>query len=147
MITRNNQTVKVALKRTIWLPFHWADAAGIMFFSHVFTLAHDTYEQFIVKTLGIPWKQWFADVDHCVPLKHVTANYHQPLQVGQTCRAELLVREVRTSSFLLNCCIYQDDALCCGVEMLHVYCTKANQQKVALPAEVKQALEAFYNGS
>lgn len=62
----------------IQIRFREADPAGILFFGHVFALAHDCFEGFIEET-GFGWKNWFnVRGEYLVPIRHTEANYLRP---------------------------------------------------------------------
>lgn len=115
------------------IPFHLADPAGILFFSHVFTLFHQAFEQFVLDQMQSPWPFWFQNPDWVVPIKHAEAQYFYPLQAGQHCQIELSVTSVSTSSFVMTTFFHQIQ-LCSTVKTVHVFCDRLNKEKIAIPA-------------
>src|SRR5213080_1680366 len=77
--------------------FDDADSEGIVFFGNYFRLAHRALEAHL-PGLGIPWKEWFANKDWGVPLRHVEAEYLQPLRPGDAFDVVIKVLELGESS-------------------------------------------------
>jgi YbgC/YbaW family acyl-CoA thioester hydrolase len=77
--------------------FDEADGEGIVFFGNYFRLAHRALETYL-PTIGIPWTEWFNSPEWAAPLRHVEADYLQPLRPGDTFAAEIKVSEMGESS-------------------------------------------------
>lgn len=132
-------------QKDVFIPFHYVDAAGILFFGHVFTLAHQTFETFVIETLQCPWQHWFHHPKWIIPIKNTEANYFAPLLAGQTCQIQLKIEELRTSSFCIHYDFFQNNQLCSTVKMIHVFCDRLNQQKISIPSEFLTPLKAIFN--
>lgn len=117
---------------SLFIPFHLSDAAGILFFGHVFTLSHQAFEQFVIHHLNCDWDSWFRHPDWAVPIKHAEAHYHFPVQAGQECRFELSIEAIGTTSFTLITSAYQQNH-CCTVKTVHVFCNPQTKQKIPIP--------------
>lgn len=124
----------------LFLSFHLADPAGILFFGHVFTLAHQIYEQFVYDHLSIEWKDWFYNGKWFIPIKHTEATYHKPLLAGDRCKIDVFIEEVKNSSFSLTYHFYQEQVLCCTVKTTHVFCDRLTQTKQIIPQSVAEQL-------
>lgn len=123
------------------IPFHLTDAAGILFFGHVFTLAHQAFEHFVIHQLGCSWSDWFQNSEWFVPIKQAEAHYLHPLQAGQECQIELSISTLSTSSFTLVSTFYQQK-LCCTVKTVHVFCRHLTKQKMPIPPSLLPHLQA-----
>lgn len=128
-------------QKNIFIPFHLGDPAGILFFGHIFSLAHEVYEHFIIEKMDIPWNDWFNHAEYVIPLKHVEANFHLPIKVGAFYQVELLVKKIGTTSFTLLYHFFDADKLLCEVESVHIFCDKKNFQKIPLPLFFLQKLK------
>jgi YbgC/YbaW family acyl-CoA thioester hydrolase len=84
-----------SLKFTV--PFDEADGEGIVFFGNYFRLAHRALEQYL-PTIGISWHDWFANKEWGVPLRHVEAEYLQPLRPGEEFTVGIHVEKIGTST-------------------------------------------------
>ena len=120
---------------TCFIPFHLTDTAGILFFGHVFTLAHQAFEHFVIHQLECPWSHWFQNPGWIVPIKHAEAQYFHPLHAGLECQIEILVTALTTSSFTLNSSFYQQN-LCSVVKTVHVFCNHLTKQKMPIPQSI-----------
>lgn len=122
-----------------FIPFHLADPAGILFFSHVFTLFHQAFECFIIDRFQ-SWNSWFQNPDWIVPIKHATADYYSPLHAGKECLLELSIDKISTTSFKMKTLFYQTEQLCCTTHTVHVFCDRSNQQKIPIPPSLRSFL-------
>jgi acyl-CoA thioesterase FadM len=125
-----------------FIPFHLADPAGILFFGHVFTLAHEAFEHFVIDAIQSPWTDWFQNSEWIVPIKHAEANYMRPLQAGDECQIELVVTDLSASSFTMNAAFIQQH-LCCEVKTVHVFCSRAQKQKIPIPSFLFARFKSF----
>lgn len=125
-----------------FLPFHWADPAGILFFGHAFTLAHQAYEHFVMEKLEVSWKGWFENPDWIVPIKHTEADYFSPLKAGENCQIDLQVAAMSTSSFTLTATLKQK-LPCCQVKTVHVFCERSSQKKIPIPGDIQTRLALY----
>jgi acyl-CoA thioester hydrolase/1,4-dihydroxy-2-naphthoyl-CoA hydrolase len=116
--------------------FHQVDAAGVLFYGHVFSLAHNIYEEFITQGLGFDWEQWFNNSNWAVPIRHAEADYLQPLLGGHTYNAKIDIIEVGTSSFRLQFLFSEKADDKCMVKTTHVFIDKKMGAKVPIPKNV-----------
>ncbi len=80
---------------------HDIDAAGVLFFAHLFRRAHDAYETWM-EVLGFPLDAMIRDGDLALPLVHAEADYRRPMRHGDKVCVLLSVAEVGTSSFKID---------------------------------------------
>ena len=74
---------------------HAIDAAGVMFFAHLFRYAHDAYEAYMAR-IGLPLPEVIQRRHWLLPLVHAEADYRAPMRHGE--RLEVAVRIARTPS-------------------------------------------------
>ncbi|PQJ97658.1 acyl-CoA thioesterase [Chromatium okenii] len=73
------------------LRLHDTDAAGRLFFAHLFRHAHDAFEN-LMTALGVPLDAMISAGQTLLPLIHAEADYRQPLSrrssasAGDNCR-------------------------------------------------------------
>jgi acyl-CoA thioester hydrolase/1,4-dihydroxy-2-naphthoyl-CoA hydrolase len=127
-----------------FIPFHMADGAGVLFFGHVFTLAHDTYEHFIREGLDLTWEWWFQNSEWMVPIRHAESDYQRPLLVGQACHIKLQLGEIRKSSFTLLLTFSQNEQECCTVKITHVFCNRLTKKAQSIPSAIRDLLSGTY---
>ncbi len=130
-----------------FIPFHLTDSAGILFFGHVFSLAHQAYEQFILQQVGCSWETWFQNSTWIVPIKQADAQYMRPLLAGQECQIDLSLTTLSNSAFTLLTSFVQQQALACQVKTVHVFCDRLTKQKVAIPSELAHQLKHFLSAN
>jgi 1,4-dihydroxy-2-naphthoyl-CoA hydrolase len=80
---------------------HDTDAAGVLFFAHLFRHAHDAYEAWMAD-IGFPLDSMIRDGELKLPLVHAEADYRRPLRHGDEVRVQLSVGDVGEGSFSLN---------------------------------------------
>lgn len=122
------------------IPFHLTDTAGILFFGHIFTLAHQAFEHFVIHQLECPWSEWFQNSEWIVPIKKTEAQFHYPLYAGQVSQVEIFIQSISTSSFTSVTTFYQQE-LCSEVKTVHVFCNAKNLQKIPIPIFLIPRLE------
>lgn len=128
---------------TLFISFHQVDAAGVLFFGHAFTIAHQTFEQFITQQLQISWQDWFQNSNWIVPIIHTQASYRHPLTAGSNCQIKLEVTAIRHSSFQISYEFNQDCIPCCQIQTTHVFCDKKTKQKIDIPIQIREALDKY----
>lgn len=79
---------------------HDTDAAGVMFFAHLFRHAHDAYEAFMA-ALGLPLERLIQNGAWHLPLIHAEADYKAPLRHGDEVLAEVVIERIGQASFTL----------------------------------------------
>jgi len=122
--------------------FDDADGEGIVFFGNYFRLAHRALEQHLPQ-LGIPWPEWFANKDWGVPLRHVEADYLQPLRPGDQFRVVVQVAELGESSvhFAFDF-LDASGKSAARVKTSHVFVGRSTFKKVPVPESVRAILAA-----
>ena len=120
------------------LHFSHCDPAGIIFYSRVYELHHETYEKWVDQAES--WAHWFKNDRYAFPIVHSEADYSAPMSAGEVVEVVLKKTKVSESSFRLESSIYCGDKLSASVSSIHVCVHKSNFQKAPLPDFVKKAL-------
>lgn len=125
------------------VPFHDIDAAGILFYGHLFRHAHDAYEQFM-KAIGFPLDRLIRDGEVRLPLVHAEADYAGPLRHGDAVTVHLCVAEIGRSAFTLAY-RFTDAAggLRASARTVHVHLRGEAPTPAPLPADLVAALRAW----
>ncbi|MHC5121434.1 MAG: acyl-CoA thioesterase [Planctomycetota bacterium] len=79
---------------------HHTDAAGVVFFSHLFVIAHDAYETFLESHLRL--NAILSEGVYIIPIVHAEADYLLPLSLSEKIRVELCLEQKGSSSFDLG---------------------------------------------
>ena len=115
------------------IPFHDIDAAGIVFFAHLFRYAHEAFEHFL-DHIGQPLNRMLTEGQLLLPLVHSEADFLKPLLHGEKLQVELHVRVIRRRSFTLGYRILDDlGNERASLETVHVAVDKATRKPVSLP--------------
>lgn len=80
---------------------HDIDAAGVMFFGHLFRHAHDAYEGFMAD-IGFPLDAVIGTHRWRLPLVHAEADYLMPIRHGEALRVLVTVAEIGESAFTMS---------------------------------------------
>ncbi len=98
---------------------HDTDAAGVLFFAHLFRHAHDAYEAWMAN-VGFPLDAMIRDGRLRLPLVHAEADYRRPIRHGDAVRVMLAVADVGERRFSIRYRFLTADAeLAASVETVH----------------------------
>ena len=126
-----------------FVKFHYTDAAGILFFSNIFLIAHDAYEN-MLNSIGLGIGTILKERDFLLPLVHVEADYKQPLRAGDPITVRAWVRRLGRTSYTLSYEVLNEkNEVAANVETVHVAVDKATNQKIEIPADLRIGLEKF----
>ena len=123
------------------ISFDEADPAGILFYGHVFSLAHRAFEEMLADA-GIPWPEWFASATWTIPITHADAIYHAPLPAGRTADITVGIAEMRESGFSVATTFSLDGTECARVTTIHVFVDLATRTKRSIPEAFRAKLSA-----
>ncbi|MBK1716532.1 acyl-CoA thioesterase [Thiocystis violacea] len=123
---------------------HDTDAAGRLFFMHIFRHAQDALEAFM-EHIGFPIDRMIRAGDILLPLTHAEADYRQPMRHGDAVRVQVSVRDLRRRSFAVGY-RFLDEA---GEEAatattIHVLVTDETTVGEALPERLRAGLAAHW---
>ena len=134
--------VKIYTKK-ISIPFQDIDAAGIVFFTHLFRYAHETYEIFMA-SIGHPLYEYIQQGGLILPLKHAEADYKKPLKYGDNLDINLSVTALSNSSFIITYrCMDESGQLCAEIKTVHVVVNVETGKPVLIPDDLRTALSAY----
>lgn len=121
---------------------HDIDAAGAMFYGHLFRHAHDAYEAFM-GDIGWPLDRLIRAGDALLPLVHAEADYRVPLRHGEAVTVVLCPSEVGRTSFTLSYrFVAEDGTLRALARTVHVHLVPGGSAAAPLP----QGLAAVLGG-
>jgi 1,4-dihydroxy-2-naphthoyl-CoA hydrolase len=89
-----------AFRHPIRIALHDTDAAGVIFFGHLFRHLHDAYESWMHE-LGFPLEAILNEAAWTLPIVHAEAHYQAPMRHGQTLSVELRVQRIGERSATL----------------------------------------------
>lgn len=129
--------------QSIFVSFDLVDAAGILFFSHVFTLAHNIFETSVISKLEISWSEWFNNEQWIAPIRQCEATYKRPLLGGQTYDVDATILQIGQTSFSIEYHFCQKEIEYCSIKIVHVFCEKNSGKKIPIPSTIRQKLESL----
>jgi 1,4-dihydroxy-2-naphthoyl-CoA hydrolase len=113
------------------------DAAGVLFFAHLFRHAHEAYES-LMTAAGFPLKDLIRQ-GTALPIVRAEADYKAPMHLGDQVRVEVTVGDIRQRSFSLDYRFLDARGLLLArAGTVHVL--KGPGQSPRLPATLGQAL-------
>lgn len=121
---------------------HHTDAAGVVFFSNLFVIAHDAYESFLASHL--PLNRIISDAEYLIPIVHAEADYLLPLTLSEEISVELCAEKTGNSSFELGYVVRNSRMKTAArLKTIHTVQSKENRRAMAIPDALKSALAAL----
>ena len=126
---------------TIKLPD--TDAAGILFYSNYFRLAHEAYEEFLDNIdFGLPYI--LSDAEILLLIAHAEADYKSSLRLGDDYTIAIRVEKIGRTSFDLRYRFLDDTGeLAASLKTVHVSVSKETEKPVELPDALKKGLARY----
>ncbi|MGB3495322.1 MAG: acyl-CoA thioesterase [Elainellaceae cyanobacterium] len=81
--------------------FRDTDAAGVVFFSNLFSLFHEAYEASLVAS-GIDVRQFFRAVDFAAPIVHADCDFFRPMRCGEIYDILLTPQQASVNEFSIT---------------------------------------------
>lgn len=123
------------------------DAAGVMFFGHLFRHLHDAYEAFLSHA-GQPLSRILAEGLYHLPIVHTQADYRRPMQHGQRLRIELWVENLEEAGFSIDYRILDErGAELASARSVHACIDAAKRRRTALPKTLRAVLQDLTPGA
>ena len=120
--------------------FYDCDPAGILFYANIFRMCHSVYEK-LVAGFELKKDYWRND-DFAVPIIKSMADYLKPFKSGDEINIDVVVSELRESSFELTYkCSNQFNDLCAVVKTVHIFVDKKSWTKTNLLPEINEGLK------
>ncbi len=128
---------------TFSVRLHDTDAAGRLFFGHLFRHAHDAYEAFMAQ-IGLPLERLIRDDEILLPLVHAEADYHRPLRQGDRVQVAVAIEEIRTRSFAVGYRFEtQDGTLAATAKTVHLQINRDGSPASCLADGIRQAIHPY----
>lgn len=120
--------------------FNYTDAAGIIFFSNIFVLAHECYESFIDQTKT--FASFLMDGEYTAPIVHAEADYLVPIGPSEILDIEMTLNKMGTSSFEVDYKIINEkNETAAKAKTIHVALDAKSREPVEIPKVIKDILE------
>ena len=125
----------------IIIPFQDIDAAGILFFAHLFRYSHEAYEQFM-SAHHHSLADIIKDGTFLLPIVHAEADYKRPIHHSENITIELGIKNLGTSSFTIQYHLKDNEGgLRAVVETVHVTLDAAQHKPMPIPVSLRKILE------
>ncbi|MFB1487153.1 MULTISPECIES: acyl-CoA thioesterase [unclassified Thiocapsa] len=119
---------------------HDTDAAGRLFFGHLFRHAHDAYEAFMAQ-IGLPLERLIRDGEILLPLVHAEADYHRPLCQGDRVQVAVAIEEIRTRSFAVGYRFETEDrTLAATAKTVHLQINRDGSPALSIDDAIRRAI-------
>ena len=119
------------------------DGAGLLFFGHQFRIAHAAYEAYM-ESHGVGFGDIIRQGKYLLPIVHASADYDEPLFVGDRVTIELTAEKISTHSYTLDFRLVGESGNQVGsVRTVHVCVDRATRKKIPLPKPLRQVLEGL----
>ena len=131
---------KPVYQHKLTVPFQDIDAAGVVFYAHLFRYAHEAYEHFMQR-IGCSLHELLAEGSYLLPLVHAEADYRRPLRHADKLQIELRLKRLGRTSFTLGYRILGEDQLeHASLKTVHVVLDRTTQRPLTLPDSLREAL-------
>lgn len=123
---------------TFTVQLHDTDAAGVMFFAHLFRHAHDAYEGLMAE-VGYPLDELIRNDEPRLPLVHAEADFLRPIRHGDRIEVHARVSDLAERHFTLTSDFLRDGERVARCTTKHVAATENGA--VALPSGLAERLQ------
>jgi YbgC/YbaW family acyl-CoA thioester hydrolase len=131
---------KPVFEHKLTVPFQDVDAAGAVFYAHLFRYAHEAYEH-VMQQIGYSLHELLAEGKYLLPLVHAEADYRRPLRHADKLHLELRLKRLGQTSFTLGYRILgEDQTERASLETVHVVLDRTTQRPLPLPDSLRDAL-------
>lgn len=131
-----------AFEHPVQIRLHDTDAAGRLFFAHLFRHAHDAYEA-LMSAIGHPTDALIRS-GTLLPLTHAEADYRRPMLHGDRVRVETRVLEIRQRSFAIGYRFLSEQGeTLATARTVHVRIGEDDPAALELPPGLRDALSTY----
>ncbi|WJW75969.1 acyl-CoA thioesterase [Thiohalobacter sp. IOR34] len=131
-----------AFSHAITVPLQDVDAAGVVFFAHLFRYAHEAYEAFMAER-GQALPALLAAGRLALPVVHAEADYRAPLHHGEQLTMALRVAAIGEHSFTLDYRLLDAaNGERARLQTVHAVLDASSRQPCPLPSGLRAALSA-----
>ncbi|MCL6088003.1 MAG: acyl-CoA thioesterase [Actinobacteria bacterium] len=122
--------------------FH-TDAAGLIFYSNLFNLAYECYEEFLEKT-DFSISKIINEGKFLIPVVHTEADYIKPIRLEDKIEIQLKPDNIGKSSYKLNYDFLNESGKkAANVKTVHVMISAKDYKPVRIPEKFLIILKAL----
>lgn len=120
---------------------HQIDAAGVMFYGHLFSLIHDSYEAFL-NSKDLSLQQIINQKDYVLPIVHAEADYKKGITLGEIININLQISQLTEHSFTIAYALTNNSkAEVATAKTVHVAIDKHTGKTISVPQELRLILQ------
>ena len=122
--------------------FH-TDAANLIFFSRIFDIAYECYEEFLEKSdFGV--KKIINDNNINMPVVHAEADYIKPLRIGDKIEIRMSLNSSSKSSFILDFALFNESGeKAAKVKTVSVVIEAKSGKSIKIPEKLLKILNSL----
>jgi 1,4-dihydroxy-2-naphthoyl-CoA hydrolase len=121
---------------------HDTDAAGVLFFAHLFRHLHDAYEA-LMANIDFPVDRMIREGALGLPLVHAEADFRRPLRHGNEVHVQMSVSELDRMQFTVGYRIWHGDQEVATALTVHAAIDPVTRRRMPLPDSLRGALETL----
>lgn len=129
-------------RKDIYIPFHFVDGAGILFFGKSADIFHEAYETFLLSS-GKAWKDLFQNPDFAIPIKSYQVEFMSPCIAGKTYNSQLAISKLGNSSFEVQFRLLDNETIQFQSKSTHVFLCKKTLRSITIPDEMRAFLTKY----
>ena len=123
--------------------FYHCDPAGILFYARLFEICHSVYEEMITG-FNLEENYWQND-DYVVPIVKCDAGFYKPVTPGENVTVELVVTELRETTFVLSYSIKnKSDVEVASANTVHVFVDKKKWKGKEIKDSLRIGLSNYF---
>ena len=124
------------------VPFHQVDQAGILFYAHLFTHAHQAYAA-LMNSCSFSLPEILERGQYFVPIAHAEADYLSPLRHGEAVVVEVWVESSGNSSVTFQYVFNTEGQTRATARTTHVFIDPRSGNPVPIPQALLEQLAAY----
>ena len=121
------------------IKLYQTDAAGLLFFSRLFEIAYDAYQDLLERS-QLSLAEILRNEPFLTPVVHAEADYRMPLEVGDRIEVRITVENIGRSSCTLLYDIVKKNQIAGKVKTILVSIDKRFGEKTYMPERLKEIL-------
>lgn len=119
-----------------YIRFSETDGAGVVYFSQVLNLCHESYEESL-RMAGLDLQYFFCSRKLAIPIVHATADFFRPLHCGDRVRIGVVAQRCKPSEFEITYQLYLNpssiDRSIAEAKTRHVCIDPQTRQRIDCP--------------
>ncbi len=128
----------------LYIPFHFLDSAGILFFGKSTEVYHQVYEAWLLGS-GKTWDSVFSNSDMGIPIKHFSVEFKKPVLAGSLYTGSLVVSKIGKTSFEVIFKLIKNDVCYFTTITTHVFMSKKSLSPLPIPEDWRAYFSQYHD--